>query len=132
MPEKNAFGIFFQSVEGDKWYDDSVIDKKRFPKTSEVTVHHGGLIIEILSPSQHRVSGCVLFNHNMGPKIPNWLIPYLIKTMASVFNHMYAKQLKNMPKKYLELIDEKKEFYDAIRESIRKNERDKLLTENKS
>ena len=51
IKERNAFIVLFWSVEGDKWYDDSPIEKNRFPKTKEVTVHHGGLIIEVLGPN---------------------------------------------------------------------------------
>ena len=51
IPGKNAFMIFFQSVEEDSWYDGYKINRSKYPKTREVTVHHGGLVIEILSPT---------------------------------------------------------------------------------
>ena len=46
MEEKNAFIIFFRSVEGDNWYDGSAIEKT--PKTNMVTVKYGGFVIEDL------------------------------------------------------------------------------------
>jgi hypothetical protein len=47
LEDKNATMIFIRSVEGDKWWDGSTIE--RGPKTCDVTVKYGGFIIEDLS-----------------------------------------------------------------------------------
>ena len=122
--------IYFRTIEGDKIWDGSKIDKSKYPKTGEVTVKYGGFIIEDLGDNHQRVSGCVLFNHNMGAKCPAWLLPYLIKTAAVVFNNMYAKRARNLPKKNQDLIKENTLFYDNIRENIRRNNRDDNIRKN--
>ena len=46
IEEKNAYLVNIRSVEGDKWYDGTKIDKPK--KTCDVTVKYGGFIIEDL------------------------------------------------------------------------------------
>ena len=76
--------VCIRSVEGDKWYDGSKIEKPK--KTCDVTVKYGGFIIEDLGERKQRVSGTVIFNPNI-KDIPEWIIPYLIKSIAVVFHH---------------------------------------------
>ena len=122
--------IYFRSIEGDEMWDGTKIEKSKYPKTGEVTVYYGGFVIEDLGENRQRVSGCVLFNHNMGPKCPAWLLPYVIKTAAVVFNNMYAKRARTIPQSNQDLIKEKTLFYDNIREKIRKNNRDERVRKN--
>lgn len=117
--------IFIRSVEGDKWWDGSTIE--RGPKTCDVTVKYGGFIIEDLSENCQRVSSYILFNPNLKDKIPDWILPYLIKSIAVVFHSQYGKRCLNLPKKNQNLIQEKKLFYDHIRDVIRRNKRDEIL-----
>ena len=48
IPEQNAFVVIFRSIEGDTWFDGTIIEKHKFPKTGEVTVKYGGLFIEVI------------------------------------------------------------------------------------
>ena len=63
VEDRNALIILVRSVEGDKWWNGKKIEKK--PKICEVTVKHGGFVIEDLGEKCQRVSAYVLFNPNL-------------------------------------------------------------------
>ena len=84
VEDRNALIILVRSVEGDKWWNGKKIEKK--PKICEVTVKHGGFVIEDLGEKCQRVSAYVLFNPNLKDRVPDWIIPWLIKSIAVVFH----------------------------------------------
>ena len=47
---------------------------------------HGGFVIEDLGEKCQRVSAYVLFNPNLKDRVPDWIIPWLIKSIAVVFH----------------------------------------------
>ncbi|TNV77941.1 hypothetical protein FGO68_gene8534 [Halteria grandinella] len=114
LKEENAAVLSMCTVDEDSWLG---VALKRNPKYVRVDVHRSFIYAQMLDPT-HCTLKMVINGDPHITFIPQKLINFTLKNVIGVFIRQIGKKAQKLPQEYVDLIEQKSEYYEAIMRKI--------------
>ena len=114
--EENACILTMSSITGDSWLGHEI---KRDPNMVAVDVHKAAFYVKSLAEDRQLLKIIVNADPHLD-YIPKRLINFGLRSVCGVFLNRLETKSQNLTEEYIKLLEEKKDFYDAVIEKMSK------------
>ena len=116
LPEENACILTLSSISGQSWLGHPI---QRDPQICAIDVHKAAFYAKSLGENRQLLKIIANAEPHLD-YIPKRLINFGLRSVCGTFLSLLERKCQNLQQEYVALIEEKKEFYDEVRQKMGK------------